>query len=994
MFNTFTGSGRRPRQVNLSGRNSNPFAAVQQTSRTGQPTSQNAVAQAQQERRARQVERERTNAAKSIQRVWKGHRDRRRVSEQLRRQWDEGDRKMDDDTTAKSSDQSRELQRLKLLVRFADVRSPQDVTRVCEFQQWLSSAVSCGGILSDDWSRPLGRIASWALRMLNRAQAPQSQNKLEDPQTGRLLNLSMLVWDSFPDSMISALDNYYTVLSKLVLSGHFHGQEAEVLKAVTNPLQQKQEAYESLCAAFLTTPDLDQYLNLASIAQRLNFDTLAHTLHRLSSSLSSVSSKQGILWLLAYFISFSQKHNTAQETSANIQVTKTISSLLTQVSDLIEPQGSIHNTRAQTETPRFVQNQISTLINQDGIQNLLISSGENSYDDYEEASALASYALTLLQVFPRRSNDIRMWLYMGSMSAQQSGRGEPAIKYFWNAVRNTSVYRDIYQDPSKAIRCLHESRQSQHSSTKDSDWRKILLFLELYTFVLKIMDDEEFMTGARDTSSQQSWTRQSAIPISDVIHLTVFLKNFAFAMYWHSSKILEDDEPVNADPRRIASYFGNANSVVRAKAMTKDNPKAEDTVLAGVGGMTLKYMKGMVTGLLRMLYERDSRRDFTKSKDHWLMKEFEMEGFISAVVQEQATKNDLRDEYNSDDDMIDEDDGQEGDDDHNQVSLVGTARTQNLRRMERLKRQQQREARRTMLQTVTPRLEILQNMPFFIPFAIRVEIFRQFVINDMLERRSGFVDPDQWRMSQMHQSSRGGSMMPRFDLSKHMAKVRREHIFDDAYDQFYQLGEGLKEPIQITFVDQFGSVEAGIDGGGVTKEFLTSITSEAFSPDKGFNLFIENDQHLLYPNPSALDEERERLREFGLPENSEEWREQLRELMKKYEFLGRVIGKCLYEGILVDIHFAPFFLVKWALTGGSESATNESGYRATINDLRDLDEGLYQGLVSTVLCVDLDSTDAYLAQTQELPWQRRGFFARFHHHRRLVTRSRGEVHFS
>jgi ubiquitin-protein ligase E3 C len=52
----------------------------------------------------------------------------------------------------------------------------------------------------------------------------------------------------------------------------------------------------------------------------------------------------------------------------------------------------------------------------------------------------------------------------------------------------------------------------------------------------------------------------------------------------------------------------------------------------------------------------------------------------------------------------------------------------------------------------------------------------------------------------------------------------------------------------------------------------------------------------------------------------------------------------LYEGILVDVNFAPFFLRKWALTGGEGHAPNESSYRPTLNDLRDLDEELYQGL--------------------------------------------------
>lgn len=187
------------------------------------------------------------------------------------------------------------------------------------------------------------------------------------------------------------------------------------------------------------------------------------------------------------------------------------------------------------------------------------------------------------------------------------------------------------------------------------------------------------------------------------------------------------------------------------------------------------------------------------------------------------------------------------------------------------------------------------------------------------------------------------------NISKHRAKVRREHVFDDAYEQFYELGEGLKEPIQIRFVDQFDTIEEGIDGGGVTKEFLTSATKEAFGVSNGLESFSENDQHLLYPNPTAVEERKESLRLALFRENSPDWNENIRDLLRRYEFLGRIVGKCLYEGILIDIQFAPFFLLKWALTGGSSAASRESSYRANLNDLRDLDDELYQGLVSPLL---------------------------------------------
>ena len=321
-----------------------------------------------------------------------------------------------------------------------------------------------------------------------------------------------------------------------------------------------------------------------------------------------------------------------------------------------------------------------------------------------------------------------------------------------------------------------------------------------------------------------------------------------------------------------------------------------------------------------------------------MTKYFEMDRLIPAVVEEEEHRHQIQESYESYEASntsqggggIDLDDDEEDDDDG--FTFIGNTHAQQVRRAERLKRRQRKTSRRKQLESLAPRLEILQNMPFFIPFATRVQIFRQFVALDQ-HRRRGTSDPDRWRLEHMN-------------FGAHRAKVRREHIFEDAYAQFYDLAEGFKEPIQIRFVDQFDTIEEGIDGGGVTKEFLTSVTNEAFGAVNGMEaLFIESDQHLLYPNPSAVEERKATLQQAMYKEGSLDWNDNIRDLLRRYEFLGRIIGKCLYEGILVDIHFAPFFLLKWALTGGSGSATKESGYRANLNDLRDLDEGLYQGLV-------------------------------------------------
>jgi ubiquitin-protein ligase E3 C len=326
---------------------------------------------------------------------------------------------------------------------------------------------------------------------------------------------------------------------------------------------------------------------------------------------------------------------------------------------------------------------------------------------------------------------------------------------------------------------------------------------------------------------------------------------------------------------------------------------------------------------------------------------FDMERFIPAVVAEEENRHRIE-EADEEDNVELEDFNQGFDNSHN---IIGTSRAQQARNIEVLHQQQRKASRQKYLEAVTPRLEILQNMPFFIPFETRVQIFREFVAMDQTRRRGGHIDPDNWRMSIMQNwmGQRGveGLQSGNDIINRHHAKVRRESVFEDAFDQFYKLGEGLKEPIQITFIDKFNTVEAGIDGGGVTKEFLTSITNEAFSASHGFKYFVENDQNLLYPNPVAIDERRENMREIGFIEGSPEWNEYIRDLLKRYEFLGRVIGKCLYEGILVDIGFAGFFLLKWALTGGTGAASKETNYRASLNDLKDLDEGLYQGLVST-----------------------------------------------
>ncbi len=85
------------------------------------------------------------------------------------------------------------------------------------------------------------------------------------------------------------------------------------------------------------------------------------------------------------------------------------------------------------------------------------------------------------------------------------------------------------------------------------------------------------------------------------------------------------------------------------------------------------------------------------------------------------------------------------------------------------------------------RLGVLHNIPFAIPFEARVNIFRSFINNDKQSLRSDVYVFDEFRHSRTN------------------ATVRRGHVAEDGFDKLADTN--LKQPIQITFIDQFGEKE-------------------------------------------------------------------------------------------------------------------------------------------------------------------------------------------
>ncbi|KAG8626704.1 hypothetical protein KVT40_005649 [Elsinoe batatas] len=932
MYQTFTGASRRPRHVDLSGRKANPFATTGSPAQAGP---QQALQNAQHDRQQRARQREELAAAKNLQRLWRGYSTRKEVQQQSRETWDT--RRADADQATFSSEQEAQAT-VRLLLGFFNHTKDGDVERLLVLGQRLSrSSEVQQQCRAGPWPVLYLRLQNCSLKALGRFSGLQTTGD------GIISDLSELllyfVRYAGPQSSRSAHD----LFRALSLSLQKPLSSRVSLLSVIKGLVETSDAtiYRALATEFLTRPQQPEILQ--ELGQTIKPEVLVEASRYAASQSHDIRAS---IWLLGQLV-FLLSTKVGLQAPGAVGV---IGQLLASVASYFDVEATpvdmdnvdfdramLSGKSAKAPLNLFLKSSISTLIDQATIRGVLVSFQGSRNDSSTE---LATYVLTLLRVFYNHADDIRMWLYLGPSDRSLDQQDISPVAFFWKEAQKSGVVQSITRNARAAIslivnKPLMSSWQApgkpNQATLVADEWKVVLIFLELYTFVLKLMDDEEFL----GQMTQKVRSRTNPLSMSDIAELVVFLKHLGFSMYYHtqqiSSELNPQQEPLSK--QSLSRHFG-AGAAQQAGAAARTESANQAVLVAGLPGVSLDYVKSIVTGLVRSIYERDSRRRFL-SKHHWLMtSEFDMSNFISDVVAEEESRHQIQE-------MEDEDVGQDSEDENDVDAMMNM--NSHIRRMmdvERKQRALRKASRKRYLESVAPRLEILQNMPFLIPFDVRVQIFREFVRLDQIKRRNGHADPDMWRHSLgLNQTTRRDAER---ELNRHHAKVRRKHEFQDAMDQFYELGPALKEPIQITFVDEFDMVEAGIDGGGVTKEFLTSATAQAFSPD--YHLFRSNSQHLLYPNPTAMDEMKEAYL-AAVGRLDPEYREELQRLLDSYEFAGRVVGKCLYEGILVDISFAGFFLVKWALTG-SNGLSHDSGYRAGINDLRDLDEELYQGLLS------------------------------------------------
>ncbi|KAF4950225.1 hypothetical protein FSARC_13264 [Fusarium sarcochroum] len=926
MFSTFTGNSRRPRNVNLSGSTGNPFANTSWTP-SAVSNATKTVSDAQAEREKRQAERTRLKAAGKIQRTWRGHRARAALRESRRAAFD---------TLYSSESTQSPHERLpeafNLLVSFFTLRRNDDIRRAICYAYDTESVDLQAIAPSNVHSSRVEKLVRLLLHALDKSL---SSGELPD-DTHLLIKLVVRIVTSYPDLILPSIDNYYKVIAKLCQTQELGGQWRDiVLQAISSPLeavsqQGSSQVYHAYAFSFMANNNLRFFEeNISTLSGAVTLAYLSRAIvEGLSSSSGAQCSEDARLWQLAHFIDLS-RFSTKSKTGSGV-----LETLYTQLAALsstisirlsVKPSDDDDSSEEPLVSPldSYITTKLTSLVDSNGISQTLRDFSTNlagsSQQEYQSTSFLAGYILTLLRCFPSSSDDIRMRLFLEQIPTTSGD--VPTVKFLWQIMSKTAVFQKLRTESEPPLNVLRRylgvTSKTSTSSEEEQDWRIALLFLELYIFILRLSDDEDFFSGIFPRILQQnsstSRIRSCSLSLEDVKMLTSFLKNTAFTLHYKAQELSKSHDALEAAAKsRMGSYFGSGESSATTQGAGTPSPSPQSPTR-----LDLDSLRNIVTAAMKMLYERDSRKQFLPT-NHWLMtSKLDQGDFISAVIAEEKRQNE-EDSDDSEDDIESEYGNVPG-----LYSTIAGQRLSRHARLERLKAQQIRSQRERRLAEMGPKLEILKHMPFAVPFETRVKIFRQFIQLDRIQRE--------------------GNIMSHFagPFARHHAQISRKRLFEDAYKQFYEIGEGLKDPIQITFVDQFGAAEAGIDGGGVTKEFLISVTSEAFSAQHGKGMFTSNEKGLLFPDPTAVDVLRDSMRSAGLSETDSEYRDFMTNLLKRFEFLGRIVGKCMYEGILVDLAFAGFFLLKWASTGPND----ENSYKGSVNDLRDMDEELYNGML-------------------------------------------------
>ena len=398
MFTSFTGNPRRARQVNLSGKKTNPFGPP--GSGAG---SQAALDRAQQDRAQRQRERDTLNAARRIQRLWRGHSARKRIADQARGEWDavEGSDGRSQQTPYASEDEA--LAQLRRLLRFASTRSEDDLRRIQHYGARQMQTVSSLGITaSGPWPSAYLRLQRILLVAIERQLKVASA---QWNQVGQSLAVLRFLADQIPAETSRNAQHYYRALAQVVsrLSPVLESPDKDgldvvkvILETIISPLKvtgYTLDAYEALGIHFLTLPLLSSDSTSPpiqklrdSLADSINYKLLANALATLSKrsglqnkpELRGLLSRLRLLGTFIFFHRYAHNFDTPEAYAVHKDFVSVVSVLLNSlpvnivdndhpIAEIVEDDGDNQDSGAVT---KFLKQQVESLVHQEGIGSL------------------------------------------------------------------------------------------------------------------------------------------------------------------------------------------------------------------------------------------------------------------------------------------------------------------------------------------------------------------------------------------------------------------------------------------------------------------------------------------------------------------------------------------------------------------------------------------------------------------------------------------------
>lgn len=118
------------------------------------------------------------------------------------------------------------------------------------------------------------------------------------------------------------------------------------------------------------------------------------------------------------------------------------------------------------------------------------------------------------------------------------------------------------------------------------------------------------------------------------------------------------------------------------------------------------------------------------------------------------------------------------------------------------------------------------------------------------------------------------------DNHKLSINIRRDQVFLDSYRALFFKS---KEEFKNSKLDINFKGEAGVDAGGITREWFQVLSRQMFNPDYALFTPVASDETTFHPNRTS----------YVNPEH-----------LSFFKFIGRIIGKAIYDYCFLDCHFS------------------------------------------------------------------------------------------